>query len=242
MKLSSRDKSKLFYSLFIPATFVFLIWIIKLIEVQLKADFGPYGILPREAIGLRGVIFGPLIHGSFEHLINNSIPLLLLGMALFYFYRQIAFKVFVLSFLLSGLYTWISARYSFHIGASGIVYSLFAFLLISGFIRKHIQLIAISFLVAFLYGSLIWGVLPWDQTVSWEGHFWGFMVGAILAVFYRKQGPQRKEYHWEEDEESEVQNETIHDQAEDGYWNSDSSQPEIKYTYRSEENRKRPKS
>ena len=108
---------------------------------------------------------------------------------------------FDLNYLLAGFYTWISARHSYHIGASGLVYALFGFIFISGFIRKYIPLIALSFLVAFLYGSLVWGILPWKQGVSWEGHFWGLFVGLILAIFYRKQGPQKKVYQWEEEEE-----------------------------------------
>ena len=123
---------------------------------------------------------------------------------MFYFYRSLAPKVILLSFLLAGLYTWISARTAYHIGASGLVYALFGFLFISGFLRKYIPLVALSFLVAFLYGSLIWGILPWDKSISWEGHFWGLLIGLILAVVYRKQGPQRKEFVWpEEDEEEE---------------------------------------
>jgi membrane associated rhomboid family serine protease len=163
-----------------------------------------FGILPREFSGLKGVLLSPFIHGDWNHVFNNSLPLLILGWAMFYFYRSLAPKVILLSFLLAGLYTWISARTAYHIGASGLVYALFGFLFISGFLRKYIPLVALSFLVAFLYGSLIWGILPWDKSISWEGHFWGLLIGLILAVVYRKQGPQRKEFVWpEEDEEEE---------------------------------------
>lgn len=198
-----REKRKLFFSFLFPLLFVALLILIKLIEIEFQFNLGKLGILPRNISGLKGVLFSPLIHGDWNHLFNNSIPLIILGGALFYFYESVAFRVIVLSYLLSGLYTWISARYSYHIGASGLVYALFGFLFISGFIRKHIPLIALSFLVAFLYGSLIWGILPWKKEVSWEGHFWGLLVGLILAFFYRKKGPQRKEYVWEEDDEDE---------------------------------------
>jgi len=167
--------------------------------VQVDLDFSSYGILPGKVSGLRGILFSPFIHGDFNHLINNSFPLLILGTALFYFYRSIAFRIVFWSYLLAGFYTWIAARQSYHIGASGLVYALFGFILISGFIRRHIPLIAISFLVVFLYGSLIWGIFPLDQKVSWEGHFWGLFVGLILALYYRKQGPQRKKYQWEDE-------------------------------------------
>jgi len=194
------DKKKFFYSFLFPALFVALLWIIHGIAFYANAELTSYGILPRNIVGLRGILFSPLIHGDVNHLFNNSVPLILLGWALFYFYRQVAFKVAFWSYLLAGFYTWISARTSYHIGASGLVYALFGFLFISGFIRKYTPLIALSFLVAFLYGSLIWGILPWDKTMSWEGHFWGLFVGLILAFFYRKQGPQRKVFQWEEDE------------------------------------------
>lgn len=195
------EKRKFLFSALFPFLFVVLLWLIKWVEIQFEFSLSEYGVLPRNLVGLRGVLFSPLIHGDVGHLFNNSVPLIVLGWTLFYFYRSIAFKVVFWSYLLAGLYTWISARYSYHIGASGLVYALFGFIFISGFIRRYIPLIAISFLVAFLYGSLIWGILPWDHKMSWEGHFWGLFVGLILAVYYRKKGPQRKKYIWEEDDE-----------------------------------------
>lgn len=199
--MEKAEKKKLFYSFLFPALFVGLLWIIHGLAYYAELELTPFGILPRSVAGLKGILLSPLIHGDLNHLFNNSVPLILLGWALFYFYRQVAFKVALWSYLLAGLYTWISARTSYHIGASGLVYALFGFLFISGFIRRYIPLIAVSFLVAFLYGSLIWGILPWDKGVSWEGHFWGLFVGLIMAFFYRKQGPQRKEFKWDEDDE-----------------------------------------
>jgi len=204
-------------SLAFPFAFCLLLVLIAFIENEGGWDFSIYGILPRDIKGLRGIVFAPLIHGNFNHLFNNIIPLLILGWALFYFYSKLALRLFVWSYLLAGLYTWISARYSYHIGASGLVYALFGFLFISGFLRKINGLIALSFLTAFLYGSLIWGILPWDQAISWEGHFWGLFIGIILAFFYRKKGPQPKRYSWEfeEDgiEEAEI-NDSISDERE----------------------------
>ena len=207
-------------SLAFPFAFCLLLVLIAFIENEGGWDFSIYGILPRDIKGLRGIVFAPLIHGNFNHLFNNIIPLLILGWALFYFYSKLALRLFVWSYLLAGLYTWISARYSYHIGASGLVYALFGFLFISGFLRKINGLIALSFLTAFLYGSLIWGILPWDQAISWEGHFWGLFIGIILAFFYRKKGPQPKRYSWEfeEDgiEEAEI-NDSISDEREHVY-------------------------
>jgi len=228
------DKRRIFFSALFPAIGVAILWLIKALELNLGWDLVKFGILPRTLEGLKGIIFGPFIHLDLTHLTNNSIPIFLLGFALFYFYRTLAWRVLFFSFLLTSLYTWISARYSYHIGASGFVYSLFAFLLFSGFIRRHIQLIAISFLVAFLYGSLIWGILPWDAKVSWEGHFWGFFVGVILSFYYRKQGPQRKVYHWEEEEEQEAIPFTEYEEVPEDidYWKSNSSEHIGEYRYR----------
>ena len=200
--MEKAEKKKFFYSFLFPALFVALLWMIHGFASYTGLELTSYGILPRTIKGLQGILFSPLIHGDANHLFNNSVPLLILGWALFYFYRQVAFKVAFWSYLLAGFYTWISARTSYHIGASGVVYALFGFLFISGFIRKYTPLIALSFLVAFLYGSLVWGILPWDKDMSWEGHFWGLFVGLILAFFYRKQGPQRKVFQWDEDENS----------------------------------------
>lgn len=199
--MQKAEKKRLFLSLIPASLFVLLLLLIKLLEWQFDWQLGRFGILPREIIGLRGVLFSPLIHGDFNHLFNNSLALLALGWSLFYFYKNLALRIVIWSWLLAGLYTWISARHNYHIGASGLVYSLFGFLFISGFLRRSNSLIAISFLVAFLYGSLVWGVLPWDQKMSWEGHFWGLLVGIVLAIYYRKQGPQRKVYEWNEEED-----------------------------------------
>lgn len=224
------EKRKLFFSLMYPLLLVIALWVVKGLENYFDLDLATFGILPRTLEGLRGVLFAPLLHAGYEHLVNNSIPILLLGTAVFYFYRPIAWRVFIFSYFLTSLYTWISARYNYHIGASGLVYSLFAFLLLSGFIRRHLRLIAISFLVAFFYGSLVWGVLPWDTKVSWEGHFWGFFVGAILSFYYRKEGPQREVYHWDEDGTEEEDSSALIFQ--DNQWYSNSSSPKIQITYK----------
>lgn len=201
-----------------------ILCLVKWIELQFDLDFSQFGILPRDLKGLRGILFSPLIHGDLTHLFNNSIPLLILGASLYYFYKSLAFRIVLYSWLLSGLYTWISARYAMHIGASGLVYALFGFLLFSGFIRKNTRLIAISFLSAFLYGSLIWGILPWDKSISWEGHFWGLLIGIVLAFYFRKKGPQKKQYSWELEEEEEPP-------FDDWKMQEESKQPNIKIVY-----------
>ncbi len=197
------EKGRFLASLTWPLFFVVLLWIIKLIELVFGLSFSSYGIYPRELSGLKGVLLSPLIHGGFSHLVSNSIPLLVLGTALFYFYRELAPRIFMLGLLITGLWVWAIARQSFHIGASGVVYSLAAFLFVSGIIRRHPRLMALSLLVAFLYGSMIWGIFPIKEHISWESHLMGMVSGVLLAIFYRATGPQRPLYSWELEEEEE---------------------------------------
>ncbi len=181
----------------IPLYFVLLLWIVFWVEGNYDLYLTKYGLYPRTFKGLRGVLFSPFIHGGLKHLSNNSIPLFILMTSLFYFYRKIALKVLIYGVLLSGILTWLIARQSYHIGASGIVYLLFSFILFSGLIRKYYRLIAVSLIVIFLYGSLIWYILPIKEGISWEGHLSGFIVGLLFAIIYRKHGPQTPQYEWE---------------------------------------------
>jgi membrane associated rhomboid family serine protease len=203
----NQEKKKFYYSLLFPAIFVAVIWIVKIAETILDSSFAEYGVYPQETGGLIGIITGPLIHGDFEHLAANTVPILVLGTGLFYFYRPIAFNVFVLIYILSGLMLWIGGRPAFHIGASGLIYGLAAFLFLSGLLRKYVRLMAISLLIVFLYGGLIWGVLPIDQRISWEGHLFGGITGLAIALYYKDRGPQRKKYEWEIEEELEEKGE-----------------------------------
>ncbi len=183
----------------IPLYFVLLLWIIFWIEVKFGINLNKFGIYPRTFKGLRGVVFSPFIHGDIKHLYHNSIPLFVLLLSLFYFYRKIAMKIFLYGTLITGILTWIIARKSFHIGASGIVYLLFSFIFFSGIIRKNFRLIAVSLLVIFLYGSMVWYVFPIEENISWEGHLSGFATGLFFAFYYRKAGPQKFKYDWEKE-------------------------------------------
>lgn len=186
----------------IPGIFVFFMWLVKIIEVLFDVDFSRFGIYPLTLQGLRGILFSPFIHADFTHLFSNSLPLFLLSIALFYFYSEVALKVFIWTYFLTGLLVWFAGREAWHIGASGLVYGLASFLFFSGIIRRYFRLIALSLLIVFLYGSMVWGLFPGVyKNVSWESHMLGFFSGAALAIFYRKQGPQRPVYEWLEDEE-----------------------------------------
>lgn len=209
----------------IPLYFVLFLWIIFWVEVKYGYNFNKYGIYPRDLKGLRGVFFSPFIHGDIKHLYHNSIPLFVLLFSLYYFYRKIAFKVFVYGTLLTGLMTWIIARESFHIGASGIIYMLFSFIFFSGIIRKNYRLIAVSLMVIFLYGSMVWYLLPVKEDISWEGHVSGFIVGILFAFYYRRTGPQKFKYEWENEDYQKDDFDLLFD--DDGNFNPNKSKEEL---------------
>ena len=187
--------------------FVALIIFVKILEEYFQLSLEKYGVFPRSIEGILGIITSPSIHGDWTHIFNNSVPLLILGTSLRYFYRDISKEVFFWSWFISGLWLWAIGRPSFHIGASGIVYALAAFLFFSGLIRKHTRLMAVSFIVVFLYGSMVWGIFPIKEHISWEGHLSGGLAGIILAWWFRLEGPPKQKYQYEIDEELESSNE-----------------------------------
>ena len=203
--MNTSEKKEIFSILFIPFLFLLVMWLVKLIELQFDLSFVKFGVSPQTLKGLRGLLFSPFIHKDLTHLFNNSYPILILGGLLFSVYRKIALPIFVWLFFISGFWLWIIGRPSFHIGASGIIYALASFLCISGVIRKNPKLAAVSLIIIFLYGSMIWGIIPTKEPISWEGHLAGFVAGILVAVFYRNEGPPAKKYKWEIDEELEKQ-------------------------------------
>ncbi|WP_438961659.1 rhomboid family intramembrane serine protease [Nonlabens sp.] len=184
---------------FLPGLlFTLFIWVIYTIEVKYHLNFTSYGVRPERLSGLRGVFFSPFIHSDLSHLWSNTLPSLVLITGLTYFYRNIRWKVLITGFLLTGLMTWIIGRPSFHIGASGLIYMLASFLFFKGVFTKHYRMLALSFIVAFFYGSMVWYVLPIKVGMSWEGHLSGGVVGLLLAVFTKNKLPEKRKYKWEE--------------------------------------------
>ena len=180
-----------------PLYFVLFMWIIYWVELQFGFNFGKYGLYPRTVKGLTGIIVSPFLHANLKHLFSNSLPLFVLLTMLLYFYKKVAYKVLVIGTILLGLLTWIIGRSNLHIGASGIVYLLFSFIFFSGIIRKYYRLTAVSLVVIFLYGGMVWYLFPIDEKISWEGHSSGFVIGLLLAIWYRKIGPKPYQYAWE---------------------------------------------
>ena len=197
------EKKQFLHSLVFPTFFLVLIWMVKITEAALEVDFVHLGLFPMEAGGLKGILFAPLIHADFKHLFDNSIPLYFLSLAIFYFYRPVAYRVFFLVWFITGLLVWLTARPAYHIGASGLVYGFASFVFFSGVIRNNIHLLAISLIVVFMYGSLIWGILPYDLRISWESHLVGGLAGFGMALYFREYGPPSTKKEWPEDEEEE---------------------------------------
>ena len=190
--------------LIVPMAAVIIIWGVYWSEVAFGLNYNHFGVFPRSMDGLKGVFFSPFIHGSLTHLYNNTIPLAILLAALFYFYKDIAFRVLIFGVLLSGIITWLIGRESYHIGASGLIYVLASFIFFKGIFSKHFRLIALSLVVVFIYGSLLWYIFPVKDGISWEGHLAGFITGFLFAVLIKAKVPKPKKYDWERDDYSEA--------------------------------------
>jgi membrane associated rhomboid family serine protease len=183
------EKERFKRSMIFPFFFLFVIWFIKFTEFGLEIDLSFLGIYPMKPKGLIGIMTAPLIHADLKHLTNNSLAVFLLSTAIFYFYREVALQVFLWVYILTGMLVWVVGREAYHIGASGLIYGFASFLFVSGVIRRNRNLMAISLLVTFLYGSLVWGLLPYDYRISWESHLMGALTGIALAFIYRHEGP-----------------------------------------------------
>jgi membrane associated rhomboid family serine protease len=200
---------KLWSISFWPLIFLIIIWSVFLYGYATDANQAVYGVLPRTAEGLKGILLSIFIHGNLEHIASNSLPLLILGMMLFFWYKRIAKPVFLWIWLISGIWLWIgggsSATHpSYHIGASTLIYGLATFLFFSGVFRRHLRLMVVSALVVFLYGSIMWGIFPLKEGISWEGHLFGAIAGLLTAFNYRKEGPQQRKFDWEEEKDEDI--------------------------------------
>ncbi|WP_295841550.1 rhomboid family intramembrane serine protease [uncultured Apibacter sp.] len=201
-------------AIIVPTILIGVIWLVYLLQnfIILKEC---YGIIPLSFKGLRGIILAPLFHGNLKHIISNTVPLYVLTFFTFQFYDKLAYFVLINGWLISGIVVWMlpdftimnSSILSCHIGASGIIYVLAFFLFFSGIFRGEKTLMAVSLLVVFLYGSMVWGIFPREllgifngEHISWESHLSGAVTGFILAYMLRNIGKKRKKPNWETEE------------------------------------------
>jgi len=202
-------------TLIIPLFLISIIWIVFLIENTGLALKDCYGVVPRTIYGLKGIFLSPLFHSGWKHLISNTFPLLFLSFLALLMYGRLAYYVLFFGWILSGILLWLIGNPEFlgqnigcHIGASGIVYMLAAFILFSGIIRKERGLMAISGIVILFYGSMFWGIIPeqflpianlGNNPISWEGHLSGLIVGIFFAILFRNIGPKKEKPKWEDE-------------------------------------------
>ncbi len=183
----------------VPLLFPVILWIVHLISFVFHIDFTRMGILPRNLAGLLGIITSPMVHGDFSHLISNTVPLVILGWIIFFFYPKVSYLAFGFIYFFTGLLVWIFARQVYHIGASGIVYGFVSFLFFSGIFRRDNKSISLALIITFLYGGLVWGMIPGWKGISWEAHLFGAITGLVAAYLFRKINPPEKRYDWEDE-------------------------------------------
>lgn len=167
---------------------VAVMWVLELVDIIfLKQALNIYGILPREMIGLRGILFAPFLHAGLPHLISNTIPFLFLGWFVMLQETSDFFIVTAITMLVSGFGVWLFGATGLHVGASGVIFGYLGFLLARGYFERNFPSILLSIIVGIFYGGAIWGVLPIQQGVSWEGHLFGFAGGVLAASFLARE-------------------------------------------------------
>ena len=193
----------------VSALFVGALAAIHLVSWALGLDLARFGIHPRDVAGLAGIVAAPLLHGDIAHLASNALPLLIAGTAMLYLYPDSSRVALPALYLGPGVLVWMFGRDSVHIGASGLVYGIVAYVFVGGILRRDRRAWAASVLVAFFYGAMVWGVLPIRYGVSWETHLAAAALGVTLAVALRRRDvPPRKVYSWEMETSAETPAET----------------------------------
>ncbi len=201
----AQDKQRIRKAAMLSLGFVVVIWTVWIVENILGIKFSALGIYPRELFGLIGVALAPFLHDSLRHIASNTAPAFVLGTALLYSYPKAARIVLPVFFIGSGLGVWLIGRASIHIGASGVVHGMMFFLFVIGIIRRDRLAIAVALAVLFLYGGMVWGIVPGRPDVSWEAHLCGAALGVIMAWVLSGLDPPRhkKRYDWEDESEQD---------------------------------------
>ena len=188
---STTDKSletegrELFESVRLPAVAVAILWAIHLLSQLYGVETGGLGIYPRRIFGLLGILTGPLVHGSFQHLISNTAPFFVLGCIMIYFYKKVAVPAFVMIYFLTDIAVWLLARPVFHVGISGVIYGMVAFVFWNGLFRGSARSIVLALAVLVFYSGMFIGILPDQEGVSWESHLLGSLVGIFTSYWFR---------------------------------------------------------
>ena len=201
------EKDLFFRSLAKAALIVLTIFLLFVLNDVFQFRWNNYGVEPRSISHWWGIFTMPFLHGDYQHLFSNIVPMFVLSFGIFYFFRTKSILIFVMMYLITGILTWSIGREGNHIGASGVVYALVFFMITISLLKQEKTLMSFSLIVIFLYGSVVWGFFPQlfpDKNISWEGHLAGAITGIALAWFYRKEGPVKPVYFEEEEEEDET--------------------------------------
>ena len=198
-----QELSELRQNIVLPLQIVAVMWLVKIIETLFHISFSNLGVLPRDVLSIWHIFTMPFVHGSWEHLISNSLPFIILGFLVLQTYKQVSLRIFTIVYALSGLGIWLMARgQSHHIGASGVIYGLAFFLFFSGIFRRDVKSMATALIVALFYGGMVWGLLPIQEGVSWEGHLFGALAGVWCAYRYKNINPPKR-FPWQDEPQDE---------------------------------------
>lgn len=199
-----KERNAFYFKLKLSALFILLLFLIEIVDTTFHLNFENYGVKPRNLDGFIGIFTFPFIHGNWNHLISNSFSLFVLLTGIFVFHESRSIKIITLLYIGSGLLLWFIGRENTnHIGASGFIYALVAYLFVASLKVRNRNAMALSFFIILMYGSMVWGVFPFfvENNVSWEGHLAGAIVGVVLALFdFRNYKPEEKLSYTAEDD------------------------------------------
>lgn len=180
-----KETKRITEALRLPIIFTLVIWLVHIVKVVFGLRLGIYGVFPRAVDGLRGILFSPLIHGDFPHLISNTVPFFLLAFMMAYFYKRIMILSFTLIYLLTGAAVWVFGREVYHIGASGVVYGMLAFVFWSGIFRRNLKSIILALVVTIAFSGYLAGIVPGQEGISWESHLLGALAGIFVSFLFK---------------------------------------------------------
>lgn len=184
---------------------VLVLWVIQSAGVLFSLPLGLLGIVPGQVSRLYGIVSAPLVHSGYEHLFNNTLPLIVLGSALLYGYPQTRGKALLMAWLCSGAGVWLFGRASTHLGASGVAHGLFFYLFVVSIMRRDARSVGLMMIAFFMYGTMILTIFPTEPGISYEAHFFGGVGGLLAALLFGRQDPKPrvKRYAWEDSDEED---------------------------------------
>ena len=169
-----------------PIVFILIMWLVFFFSIIFHIDLGNWGVFPRHIEGLPGIFTSPFIHANIKHILSNTVPMMGMLTIMVMFYPRVAVKAFLMIYVLTGLSVWLFGRSVYHIGASGVVYGLVAFVFWSGVFRRSLESIVLALIIVILYTPMFAGILPNQEGISWESHLLGAFVGVFTSFYYKK--------------------------------------------------------